>query len=316
MPCVDLSSPTPTEPPPPGGEPTGTRTVNVATSAQLATALAGARPGDLIVMAPGTYTGRYSLTPSGTALQPITLYGPRTAILNGGGIAASPLTVTVRGSYWVLQGFTITNAYQPLFLIGAQHSTVRGLEIYNIGQEAIHIHTAAKNNLIDNNYIHDTGKTNPQFGEGVYVGSAQSHWVSGQPDHTDNNTVSNNVIGPNIGAQMVDVKEGTTGTIVSGNTFNGTGGSINQDAWINAYGNSVRVLNNTGTTARQHGVKVEMLVTGWGQSNVFHGNTWTLGGSATGYGFRVGGGTTGTTVVGCDNTVSGGLGFSNVACTP
>jgi hypothetical protein len=310
--------------PAPAPSPTGdcsdynySRLVPVSTASQLTSAITNARPGDLIELAAGTYTGYWSITTSGTSTSRIVLCGPRTANLGGTGTAPSPINLRVQASNWTLQGFTISNAFQPLFLIGAQNVTVKGLEIYNIGQEAIHLHTGAKNNLIEDNYIHDTGKTNPQYGEGVYVGSAQSHWVSGTPDRTDNTTVRNNIIGPNIGAQMVDVKEGTTGTIVSGNTFNGLGSSVNQDAWVNVYGNQSQVLNNTGTTARVHGVKVETLVTGWGAYNVFHGNAWDLRG-ATGYGFRVGGGTPASTVdLGCDNSVTNAdSGFATVPCSP
>jgi uncharacterized protein YjdB len=316
--AVSVTAPAPA--PSPAGDCSSysyTRLVPVSTTSQLSSAITNARPGDLIELAAGTYTGYWSITTSGTSTSRIVLCGPRTANLGGTGTAPSPINLRVQASNWTLQGFTISNAFQPLFLIGAQNVTVKGLEIYNIGQEAIHLHTGAKNNLIEDNYIHDTGETNPQYGEGVYVGSAQSHWVSGTPDRTDNTTVRNNIIGPNIGAQMVDVKEGTTGTIVSGNTFNGLGSSVNQDAWVNVYGNQSQVLNNTGTTARVHGVKVETLVTGWGAYNVFHGNAWDLRG-ATGYGFRVGGGTPASTVdLGCDNSVTNAdSGFATVPCSP
>jgi hypothetical protein len=294
-----------------------TRWVPVFTASQLSGAITDARPGDLIELAPGAYSGRWTLTASGSASAKIMLCGPRTAILDGGGTSPAPITMTIRGSYWTLQGFTIRNAFQPLFLIGSQGVTVKGLEIFNIGNAAIALQHFSTHNLIEENYIHDTGKTNPQYGEGVYVGSAHSHWVSGVPDRTDNTTVRNNIIGPNIGAQMVDVKEGTTGTIVSGNTFNGAGGSVSQDAWVNVYGNQSQVLNNTGTTAQLDGVKVEMVVTGWGTYNVFHGNSWNLGGGA-GYGFRVGAGAPASTVdLGCDNiVVNAGRGFATVPCRP
>jgi len=297
-----------------------TRWVPVSTDSQLSSAVTDARPGDLIELAPGTYSGRWRLTANGSASAKIILCGPRTAILDGGGTSPAPITVTIQASNWTLQGFTIRNAFQPLFLIGVHGVLIKGLEIHNIGQEAIHLRTFSTHNLIEDNYIHDTGKTAPQYGEGVYVGSAHTKWCTFYnctPDRTDSNTVTHNIIGPNIGAQMVDVKEGTTGTIVSGNTFNGAGGSVNQDAWVNVYGNQSQVLNNTGTTAQLHGVQVETLVTGWGAYNAFHGNTWNLGG-AMGYGFRVGSGTPASTVdLGCDNTVvNAGSGFATVPCSP
>jgi hypothetical protein len=297
-----------------------TRLVLVSTASQLSSAITNARPADLIQLMAGTYTGRWTLGTSGSSSAPIILCGSRGAILDGGGTTPAPITLTVRASYWTIQGFTIRNAFQGLFLIRAHGVTVKGLEIYDIGQEAIHLHTFSTHNLIDSNYVHDTGKNATLYGEGVYVGSASSKWCTDydcQPDKTDSNQVTRNVIGPNIGAQMVDVKEGTTGTSVIGNTFNGLGGSVDQDAWINVYGNYSRVTGNSGSTAQLHGVKVKTLVTGWGIYNVFHGNSWNLGGAA-GYGFLVGAGAPSATIeLGCDNTViNAGSGFATVPCSP
>ncbi len=294
------------------------RLVPVSTSAQLSTAITNARAGDMISLASGTYTGRWNLWASGSSSSRITICGPRTAVLTAGGISPSSITLAVRANNWTLQGFTIRTAFQPVFVIGAHGTIVRGLEIYNIGQEAIHLHTFSKHNLIDGNYIHDTGKYAPRYGEAIYIGSGSSKWCTNyncNPDRTDSNKVTRNIIGPNVSAQMVDVKEGTTGNIISGNTFNGTGASGYQDAWINVYGNRAQVTSNTGTTARVHGTKVETVVSGWGKYNQFHGNKWNLAGG-TGYGYRVGGGTPASTVdLGCDNSVlNAKSGFATVAC--
>jgi hypothetical protein len=321
--AVSVTAPAPAPPPAPtpGGDCSDynyTRLVPVATASQLNTALTNAQPGDLIELAAGTYTGYRTITRSGTAANPIILCGPRSANIGGTGTAPSPINLNIQASYWTLSGFSMQSVFTPLWLNGAHHVTVTGLEVSNVGDQAIAIQKFSTYNLINSNYIHDTGKSAPEYGEGIYVGSANHRWANlSTPDKTDNNTISNNVIGPNIGAQMVDVKEGTTGTIVSGNTFNGSGGSVSQDAWVNVYGNQSQVLNNTGTTAQLHGVKVEMLVTGWGAYNAFHGNTWNLGGGA-GYGFRVGGGTPASTVdLGCDNTVANAdSGFATVPCSP
>jgi len=296
-----------------------TRLVPVSTASQLTNATYYARPGDRIQLASGTYRGHWNLKTSGSAAARITLCGPRSAVLDGGGTSAAPITLAVRASNWTVQGFTIRNAFQGVFLIGAHGVIIKGLEISNMGQEAIHLHTFSTHNVIDSNYIHDTGKAGLRYGEGIYVGNASSKWCTYyncQPDRTDYNQVTRNIIGPNIGAQMVDVKEGTTGTIISGNTFNGTGGSAYQDAWVNVYGNSSVMSGNRGTTARQHGIKVETLVSGWGKYNVFHSNSWNLTG-APGYGFRIGGGTPASTVdLGCDNTVTNAdSGFATVPCS-
>ena len=63
------------------------------------------------------------------------------------------------------------------------------------------------------NTISDTGLRRDKFGEGVYVGSAQSNWCKHsdcEPDESDRNVVEGNTIF-DTGAESVDLKEGTTG---------------------------------------------------------------------------------------------------------
>lgn len=294
------------------------RLVPVSTAAQLTNAIYYARQGDLIQLAAGTYKGRWNLKVSGSANSRISVCGPRSAVLDGGGTGYGPIALAARANNWTIQGFTIRNAFQGLFLIGAHGVTVKGLEIYNIGQEAIHLHSFSTHNVIDGNYIHDTGKNAARYGEGIYIGNASSKWCTYyncKPDKTDSNQVLRNVLGPNIGAQLVDMKEGTTGTIITGNTFNGAGGSSYQDAWVNVYGNRSTVSGNTGTTARVNGTKVQTVASGWGTYNVFHSNKYNLGGGS-GYGFLIGGGApASTSALGCDNTVvNADDGFANVKC--
>src|SRR6478736_2483743 len=59
-------------------------TINVSTASQLTSALANAAPGQTIVMADGTYSGRFKANKPGTASQPIVLKGSLNAVLNGG----------------------------------------------------------------------------------------------------------------------------------------------------------------------------------------------------------------------------------------
>ena len=108
------------------------------------------------------------------------------------------------------------------------------------------------------------------------------------------------------------MKDGTTGTVVQGNSFDGTGySSGNASAWVNAYGNNAIITDNTGKVAAQNGYKVEAITSGWGNGNVFHNNSIDLSG-ASGYGVYVGSAPTGI-VVGCDNTMVSGK-LSNRSC--
>jgi hypothetical protein len=294
-----------------------TRIVSVGSATQLSTALQDARPGDLIELAEGRYAGRFSSAAAGLRGQRITLCGTRNAILDAGSLSASGYALTIRGDYWVLDGFTVTNAQQGVRLEGSSWSTVRRLAIYNIGQEALNLRNFASHDTLEANLIHDTGRVTAEYGEGIYVGSYNGVWASltgGQPDRSDSTVVRNNVIGPNVTAEAIDVKEGTTGGLIEGNTFDGRGMVMSQtwvDSWVEIKGNGYRVTRNKGTASLRDGFQAYVTIAGWGNNNVFTGNVADV--QAGGYGFRIT--NVSGTVVGCDNTATNaGSGLSNVGC--
>ena len=299
------------------------RTVSVSTANQLRTALADAQPGDRIVLADGTYQGVFKALNNGTASQPIVLEGSANAILKGNGVA-SGYNLNLLGDYWVLRGFTATTAQKGIVLDGANHNLLEGLTVKNIGMEAIHFRAFSSYNTVQNSAITDTGVSNASYGEGVYIGSAHSNWGSisgGQPDKSDYNRVLNNKIGPNVRAEHVDIKEGTTGGEVSGNTFDGTGlsGENAADSWVDAKGNNYRITHNRGTYSLLDGFQTHIAVAGWGNGNIFSGNTADV--RASGYGFRIqlsgSAGTSTGNVVHQNNTVlNASLGAANIALTP
>jgi hypothetical protein len=293
------------------------RLVTVSTASQLMSALTNARPGDLIELAAGTYTGHFQATASGTASQRIVLCGPQTAILDGGDYTSATFWLKY-ASYWTLKGFRVRRSLVGVLGWTAAYNVVDSLEIETTGYGGIVFHTHSKHNMFRGNYIHDTGKLTAEFGEGIYLGTSNGNWCTRtdcQPDRSDSNTVTGNVIGPNIQAQMVDVKDGTTGNALIGNRYDGAGQSLsvlNNDAWVNIYGNNVRDSANVGINGHlRDGYKVQSLISGWGQYNTFQYDTLDGGGSS-GYGFSVG---PTTNKVMCSNIVTGfSGGLSNVAC--
>jgi hypothetical protein len=267
-----------------------TRLVNVSTATQLASALTNARPGDKIVLADGTYSGRFRSSVAGTAASPILLCGSRSAVINSGATSSGGYTFLITGGYWVIDGFTITNTMQGIRFVNSRGSVIRRMRIYNVGLEAISFKGFSSRNIVEENLIHDVGLYKPEYGEAVYIGSAQSVWCTFsncEPDRSDSNVVRNNTLGPKIGAQMVDIKEGTTGTVVVGNTFDGRGQSPSMTEWVLVLGNDARVMNNRGSVTYKDGYRVAQGVTGWGQRAVFSGNSSDLTGG-TGYGYNIG----------------------------
>jgi hypothetical protein len=286
-----------------------TRTVQVRTATQLTHAL----PGDAIELADGTYAGHFVIARSGTAAAPITLCGSRRAILDGGGITTG-YGLALRADHWIVSGFAITDVGVGIMADRANDNVLRGLEVYGIGGEGVHFRTFSSHNTLQASFIHDTGLYVAHDGEGVYVGSAAVNWATytgGLPDRSDANQIIGNTIGPNTTAESVDLKEGTTGGLVSANVFNGTGMTA-ADSWIDAKGNGYRIAGNTGSVAPTDGFQTHIQVAGWGNDNTFQGNVADV--QASGYGFRIKAGSSGN-VVACDNVVSHAVqGFANIPC--
>ncbi len=274
---------------------TGTKIIHVQTVTELKNALANAQPGDEIVMADGTYNGKFVIAPNvnGTSAKPIILRGSRNAILNAGDLN-SGYALYLQSSYWIIKGFTITNGLKGLMIDGAEHSMIDGIKVFNIGEEAIHLRKFSSHNTIQNVEITNTGLKTPDYGEGIYIGSAKNNWATytnGNPDLCDSNLISNNNIGPNISAECIDVKEGTTGSIIRGNHFDATGitGANSADSWIDVKGNYTLIENNTainpGGSIFKDGYQVHCAVAGWGSYNEFKNNNCTV--NASGYGFNI-----------------------------
>jgi hypothetical protein len=293
---------------PPGCSAPASRTVKVSDATGLTHALARARAGDRILLADGRYVGNFMLRASGTSSHRIQVCGA-SAILDGGTMKQN-FGITLTGSYVDLVGFSVTNSNKGVMVIGAHHSGVRDLTVYGIGDEGIHVKRNSTYVEIVGNTVHNTGLVHRVLGEGVYVGSAHENWcveTSCNVDRTDHILVSANDFW-GLGAEAVDIKEGTSYGTLQQNTANGAGsGAL---AWYDVNGNHWTVQRNTGTFARRDGFLVDQTLRGWGLSNVFTHNTADVHGS--GLGFRV---RSGNSVL-CNNKVSNAAqGFSDVRCT-
>lgn len=292
------------------------RRVEVASTAQLEHALRYVLPGDYIHLANGTYHGHFAARVSGTAIHRITMCGSRRAILNGGSLITG-YGLHVTASYWTAAGFSVTNSLKGVMLDRARYVVLRGLAVYRIGDEGVHFRTYSSFDLLEQSTIQDVGLAHPHNGEGVYVGSAKLHWLTytaGHTDRSDRNRIVGNTIGPRTTAESVDVKEGTSGTVISGNTFSGLGmnTTAGADSWVDLKGNDALVTGNTGVSAPLDGFQTHVILAGWGNRNVFRANRADVGG--LGYGFRIR--TTGIgNVVGCDNVVTNATsGLANLPC--
>ncbi|MGD8194300.1 right-handed parallel beta-helix repeat-containing protein [Herbiconiux sp. P18] len=308
-------APAPGAPGAPSAECSGA-TETVSTSSQLQTALDDATPGAVIMLSPGQYPGNFTATTSGTAEAPIRLCGGSDSVLDGGRIDDGYVLHLDAVSNWEVSGFAIRNGQKGLMADGTTDTLIQGLTVSNIGDEAIHLRGFSSDNTVSGNTISDTGQRKPQFGEGVYIGTAESNWcdiTDCDPDASDRNIISDNTFRATT-AENIDIKEGTTGGEVSRNTFDGSAlVEDDGDSWVDVKGNDWVIENNIGTDSPQDGFQVHEIVDGWGTRNVFRANVAQVDGPGFGYSITP----ERENVVECSNSASGaGEGLSNMDCTP
>ncbi len=253
------ATPTPTATMIPGGS-----VITVSTGFELQTALMNATAGTTILVNPGVYTvspttitvdngigGTVSRTwffggsqINGIASAKIVVKSANPsnpAILDGAGWSNAGYTLYIRGDYWEISDLKIRSGAKGIMLDNANHCSIINCEVYEMGQEAIHVRDGSSYTLIDNCYVHDSGKLNDGFGEGIYIGSDNSVWVDGDGVVTGEkgklyskechyNTVKNCTLGPNITAEPIEIKEGTTNTVFEYCVVRGPGVSGNNYA--------------------------------------------------------------------------------------
>ena len=255
-------------------------TTDVEDSGTLRTALESARPGDVIRLAPGVYEGEFTARAAGTQDAPITLCGDRDAVLDGGEPDGGYTLHLDGASHWHLLGFSVTGGQKGVMLDGTEHSVIEGLAVSDVGDEAIHLRTHSSHNVVVGNHVSGTGLRKPKFGEGIYVGSAESNWedlTDGAPDTSDENLIEDNRI-EGVTAEAVDIKEGTTGGILRNNSFDGSAidGDDHADSWVDVKGNDWVIEGNTGTGSPADGFQTHEILDGWGTGTADDGRGFAL----------------------------------------
>ncbi|WP_030683205.1 right-handed parallel beta-helix repeat-containing protein [Streptomyces sp. NRRL B-1347] len=288
-------------------------TIEVSTAAELKAALTAASPGDTIHLADGRYSGNFKTTTAASSGARITLTGSPKAVLTAGGGYGLHLNAA---SYWTVKGVTVTGGQKGIMIDSARGVVVDGVTVHGLDMEGVHFRKSSPDGVIKNSRIYDTGNDGRGMGEGVYVGSANT--LSDKSDHVQ---VLDNVIGPDVGGEAVDLKEGTRNGRVAGNTFDGRGltGNNYDDSWIDVKGNGYVIEGNTGKNTTNNGFETHTQQPGWGCGTVFRANKSDLTGATGDKQLAINvtnqSGSCRTTVH-ASNTVSGGKGLTNVPVTP
>ena len=289
-------------------------TVEVATADELEKALEDARPGASIRIADGIYTGEFQTTRDGSAAKPIYLCGSRNAVLDAGAIKGGYALHFDGATHWRVDGFTVRNAQKGVMVDAGRGIALQNLLVERIGDEAVHLRTGSSGNVVRGLTIRDTGNRKPKYGEGVYIGTAESNWceyTDCKPDPSNGNFVLDNRISDTT-SESVDIKEGTSGGVLNGNTFDGSA-MTEGDSWVDVKGNGWLISGNTGVDSRADGYKVIEILDGWGWRNLFSANSSTVRGD--GYAINVTKRHSGN-VVRCNNTAkNAGEGLTTIKCT-
>lgn len=233
--------------------PAGAAERNVALGG-LAGAIAGAAPGDVLHLAPGTHQGRVVLD------KPLTLDGGGAATIDGGGTGS---VITVTGAGAVIRGLTLTGS-------GDSHETIdSGVQLTRTARGAliegnrfegnlygVDIHGAA-DTIVRGNVIR--GRESPRMnerGNGIYLWNAPGAQVIGNDirygrDGIFTNTSRKNLFKNNL---MRDLRFAihymyTRDSEVSGNVSIG-----NHLGFAIMFSDRVKVLDNLSLKDRSHGV--------------------------------------------------------------
>lgn len=279
----------------------------------LQDALDAAVPGDVLQLSPTTYSGRFAISRAGTAESPIVLCGASGSVIDAGGTGDGYALHLDGASFWHVRDLSVRGGQKGVVLDTASHTELSGLHISDVGQEGLHLRSASSDNLVHDIVVERTGLTDAKYGEGVYVGSAQSNWcryTSCEPDRSDRN-VFEGIDVRGATAEALDVKEGTTGGIVRGSVL-----SVGSDAVVD----SAVDLKGTGWTIDDStisgpvdAVSVHVILPPWGSENTVTASSLRPGAGGVGVNI-VGDARSAGNVVSCDNSLAAGASLSNVPC--
>lgn len=241
-----------------------------------------AQPGDAVVLAPGEYRQDIITVRSGDKGAPITVKGPREAIIKGNG---EDRVVEINHDYITLYGFTVDGlrgspeeekGYRDklVYVLGKEpQDGVNGLRllrmsIKNAGGECVRLRYFAHDNEIAFNDITNCGVHDFVFaaggknGEGIYVGTAPEQLKDGKNPTTDRDESNGNWIHDNNfdtqGNECVDVKEGSSGNVIEKNKCTGQKDSESGGMGSRGSGNIFRdneIFGNLGAGIRIGGDK-------------------------------------------------------------
>jgi len=165
-------------------------TITVSNGDNPADKINGATGGDIVLVGAGTY-GSFQITGrTFTEAQPLIIKAAPAAkpVIQSGDWYLAPISSS---SYIVLDGLTFDGSGQPLYCTDVDHLILINLEVRNTGQEAVHIRGTSRYVDIINCHIHHTGSAQPQWAEGIYIGSGSLPFMNEEYIWIEGNEINN-----------------------------------------------------------------------------------------------------------------------------
>lgn len=253
--------------------------------ATLNEALNVAQAGHTISVGPGTYSGTVTTVRPGTSTAPIIIRGQDARITGTG----TGRLINIHHSYITLEGFDISNADKGIWVQQAQGVRIINNTLHDLGGECIRLKYFASSNEIAGNRIGPCGlvgfnlSTGSKNGEGIYIGTAPEQLdrnPTPEPDQSNSNSIHDNQM--TVPAECVDIKEASTGNLVSNNTCSGS--KDPDGAGFGSRGNGNFFRGNTASGGDGAGVRLGGDTSADGIDNTVEGNTLI---NNAGYGVKV-----------------------------
>ena len=173
------------------------KTVHVSTTEELRDALKNVEAGDTILLSGGEYKWEqkgtagslFMSSAEGTADAPIIIKSAdksSPAVIKGKDFSDG-ISFYITGDYWDIEDIVFCDARKGIILDNSNHTVIKNVSVYNIGEEGIHIRDGSSECQVIESNVHDCGLLNQNYGEGVYIGSAKS--TSGYSYDCNNNIV-------------------------------------------------------------------------------------------------------------------------------
>ena len=240
---------------------------------RLAQAIAGADPGDVLILTDGTYPGPVTID------RALTIRGPAAAVIDGSGQGT---VITITAADVVLKGFSVTasgSVNEDLdagvkILKGADRVQILGLTLYD-NMHGIDVHGGRDAQVIGN---HITGRQNHRMnerGNGIYVWNSPGTLLDGNEirygrDGIFSNASASSIYRNNI---MRDLRFAvhfmyTQRTEVSGNISIG-----NHLGFAIMFSDRTKILNNLSLGDREHGLMLNYANNADVTGNLIRGGT-------------------------------------------